>query len=361
MGGASSRVNNNIDNRTINRSDLELLNSVVNKYVSSVVVNLTTQCSASSTTYTENSIGKTIIIGNKNTTNINIDTSQTVHVTLQCLQQALQQSNIANDIIQSIMTNLLQTIDNNQLTKVMSESSATNEQGFLASPFAKADSSININSSTVQDTETTRKIQNLISNTVNNSLNVDDIKNCFITTTKMLSNKVGNIKVVGESNTVDINISTKQLEESFAVCQQLTEQTSGITNSLCAQMGIRIQDDTTNKMVTDIKATSSASAKSTGVEGLISALGDALQRMLASIIGSAVTVTIIVIALIFVMKMKKGKVQLNQDGTADFNFGSSGTYVWGKGKAEKNRRKQEIKEQKHQLKLQQLTQKSKKK
>jgi hypothetical protein len=223
------------------------------------------------------------------------------------------------------MNNLTQSVGNETMSKLVSDSEAKNEQGMFSSPFASASSSVRMNVDNEQQNETRRKLSNAITNTVANNVKTEDIKNCFLNVAQSTSQKVGNVRVLGDNNHFQLNMSSKQLSKSFASCQQLSEQTSSITNSLAAQLGLTVKDDTKNVTKTTSVAKSSASTKTTGLEGVISAIGDGIMGMLGPIIMGIVMIGVVIALLAFLMKKKGGGIKKNKDGSLDFSFGDLGT------------------------------------
>ena len=306
--GATSSATQNIKNKTVTRSTLEVFNSTVNSYVSNIVTKNAASCSASSSQYIENTVGKIQIVGKGNKGSLDIESAQDSEVNLQCIQQSLQQTNIGNEVATSIMQQLLQKVDSNTMSKLVTSSEAKNEQGFGANPFAAANSEVDVTSENDQYSETNRKLSNLVSNTVANNINSSNIADCFIKNTQAQINKMGNIKLLGEGNVVNIKISSKQLAKSFATCEQLNQQTSAITSQIAASLGLKIVDDKKLATTADSAASSTASVKTTGIEGIFDAIGGGLNNIGGMIASVSSVIFIMVIIFAIVMK-KKGSVK----------------------------------------------------
>lgn len=281
--GASSSVATTVKNYNVNKSDLEVLNQQVNAFVSNSVTKGAASCAASSSSYVENTMGDISVVGKNNKAKISIGTDQDTKLSLQCIQQSIQQTNIGNEMAQSIMNNLTQSVSNEAVTKLMQEAEAKNELGAGAPPWGSASSDINVNVETTNISDTSRKLSNLISNSVANNVSNEDIKECFMKTAAAISNKVGNINIIGEGNELEFNMTSKQISESLATCQQLTEQTSAVTNSIATALGLAVVDDTKTKTSTESTSKASASNVVKGVDAVIAAYGAAI----AGVIGAA--------------------------------------------------------------------------
>jgi len=314
MGGSSkSSVSNNISNLTVNKSDLEALNSSANEFVSESIIKNTNGCSAGSTQMNDNEIGDITVVGKNNTANIGLDSSQDSTVSLQCIQQSIQQTNISNEIATSIMQNLTQNVSNEQLSKMVSDADTSMKQGVgggILNPFSSASSEVNMNLSNTQITDTTRKLSNMISNKVANHQNVTAVKDCFTKTAQQQNNKVGNLKILGEGNTVNVNVTTKQYAKSFATCQQLTQQTAATTNDIATTLGLKIVDETVNKTSNDTQGSSKTALKQEGFEGIIGAIFAAL---FAGPIASAAAICCLIVCCIVSIFMFKGSGSKSTD------------------------------------------------
>jgi hypothetical protein len=279
MGGSSSSITNTISNYTVNKSSLEVLNQQVNSFVSNSVTTSASACSASSTAIIETTMGDIIAKGKGNKIKIGIDSEQDTALTLECLQQSIQQTNISNSLAQSIMTNLTQSVSADVLNKMVAAGEAKNEQGFGANPFASASSTVNMNLSNTNITETNRKLSNLISNSVESNVKNEDIKKCFLEMAAAINNKIGDIMAIGENNEIELQLTSKQTAKAFAKCQQLTEQTSAVTTSLAVSCGLTIVDDSKTKTSNDTQAESKASAKTAGLNDLVDSVGNAAGNL----------------------------------------------------------------------------------
>ncbi len=329
--GAKASATNKIVNETITRSTLDAFNSSVNEYISNVVVKNAASCEASSTQYIENEIGAIQMLGDDLQGSIDITNEQQSTVNLFCIQQSIQQTNIGNEIATAIMQQMTQSVDQSALSKLITTSEAKNEQGFGANPFASSNSEVNVNAENKQLTETNRKLSNLISNKVANNVKADSVKNCFTKTVQTKVNKYGNIKLIGKSNQFKIKISTVQIGESLANCQQLTQQTSAITNDIAAALGVKIVDDKKISTKTESTAKSSATVKTTGIEGIFDAFGSAFNNLLGIFLSASGMMFIMIIVLAVVMK-KKGIVKKNEDGTTSLGFKGIGVFDANLGK-----------------------------
>jgi hypothetical protein len=235
----------------INKNILESINTNVNQFVINSVIKNAASCMSSSSSYTEFIIGNVEMGGKDNTISASMESVQDIEVTLKCLQQSVQQTDMGKDIALSLLENLLKLIDPEILRKQISASEIKNKDIFNSSSNSvKTLGFVNIKD--YQENDTSRKLENLVVNTVSNNINIPNIQNCFLNTSLSISNKIGDIKVLGEENIINIKLSSRQISKSFATCRQLTEQTSSLVTQIVSNLGLEITDTTTNTTISDV-------------------------------------------------------------------------------------------------------------
>lgn len=301
MGSSSSSsVTNNISNFTLNRSDLEAFNSQVNEFVTNTVTKNTSMCSSGATLLNENNVGDINVVGKNQRLNIGLNASQKSNVSLDCIQKAVQQTNVGNAIAQGIFQNLQQDVNNDQLTKMVAAADATMSQGFGGlNPFSSANSDINMNLSNTQINDTTRKLTNMISNKVASNTNNSNFQQCGSKSFLSQANKLGNINMIGEENIANITLNSDQYSDVISKCEQLTQQTSATTNDVATTLGLKIVDETTNKTTSDTKSDAKSVNKIGGIGEIFSGLFSGLfGGLLAGPIGSALSICCLIICCI---------------------------------------------------------------
>ena len=308
MGSSSSStVTNTISNLTVNTSTLESFNQQTNNFITSNIMKASANCAATSTQSSDNEAGDITVVGKKQKVNLTMDTTQDNKVNLQCIQNTIQQMDISSTMAQSILQNMQQAISNDQMANLVNNAEASLKAGAGGSflnPFANSSSEINMNLSNTQINETTRKLSNVISNTVANNVEATDIKNCFAKSIQLQSNKVGNLKIIGEENELNLTMSTKQVGQSLATCQQLTEQTSKCTSALATTLGFTIVDDTKNKIETEATTKTKAETSVAGFDAIIGAIFSGLQGIVGVYVAAIAGVIICcccLCALIFIV------------------------------------------------------------
>ncbi len=235
----------------INKNILESINTNVNQYVINSVIKNAASCMTSSSSYAEFIIGNVEMGGKDNTISASMESVQDIEVTLKCLQQSVQQTDLGRDMALAMLENLVKLIDPEILRKQISASEIKNKNIFNSnSDSVKTLRFVDIKD--YQENDTNRKLENLVVNTVTNNINIPNIQNCFLNTSLSISNKIGDIKVLGEENIINIKLSSRQISKSFLTCRQLTEQTSSLVTQIVSDLGLEITDTTTNTTISDV-------------------------------------------------------------------------------------------------------------
>jgi hypothetical protein len=287
-----------ISKTIINNNTLEVINQNINEYVVNTIVKNAGSCSSSAGTYNEMIIGNVELGGKDNIINVKSESLQDIELTLNCLQQSIQQTEIGKDIATSIMNQLMEHIDNDIMTKLINSSSPKYSKE-PSNPFAPTRNNIAITSTDYQETDTTRKLSNLVVNRVSSNLNVSDIKNCFLRSSQSISQKIGDMQVYGEENRINIKMTGKQVIKSFATCKQLTEQTSYVMTQILTDLGVEVSDTTINKSVTEIVIPVKKYDSNSGQ----------VQNIIYSVL--SVVSLLIMLIVIFIVSRKKSKKSKN--------------------------------------------------
>jgi hypothetical protein len=285
-GANKSRINNTMKNKIIYKSDLDALNSITNEFISAVVMSNAANCFSSSSQYEESKIGDITIVGKNQQANLSSIIEQDSKLSLQCLQQSIQEINISNQIATKIMQTFSESIDSSTISKLINESEQKNIQGLFANPFASSSSSVNVDVSNIQENSTNRKLANVISNKVASNVNTKSVQECFARNIQSVNTNIRDLTMIGTNSKFELSVSTKQLAKTLATCKQLTEQTSATTTALMLDLGVTVVDDTKITTKTDSEAKSTAMSKTTGLDGVLSSLLGAagLPSLISSIV-----------------------------------------------------------------------------
>ncbi len=319
MGTATSKaiISQSINNLQISRSDLDLLNEQMSTFISKNIIDNASTCSPSSTQTAGMTIGNIVAKGKDSTVNIGDGSSQKTNITLECLQQSLQQSNINNNIATTMMTQLTNNISADTMTKLVNDAESGAKTGFL-NPLAFSDSTsaVNTNVNNIQLNYMNKKLQNVIKNTVENVTKNRNASECGTKISQNLSRKIGDILAL-DGGAVNIQFTTSQVAESIATCQQFNSQVADVTSQVANTLGVKIDETQAQKTSTQSDAKVASKAETSGLEDLVSALFSGLIGTYAlSVCAICCCVLLVCVVIYFFNKGGQTDPQSDQDPPA---------------------------------------------
>lgn len=290
--GSSSSITQNVTNRMVNKSDMNLLNQNICEFVSKNITNSASTCASSAAQSYNEKIGVIVAKGPGSQATISSDSKQQTNITLKCLQQSLQQSNINNNIASSIMQELTKNISQDTMTKLLSDAQASAKTGFGSIGFAVANSDVNTNITNENLNYTDVRLDNLIKNSVTNITQNSNVNDCATKISQNLSREIGAI-AVSDGGVVTVVWTNDQIADSIANCQQLTTQVADITNAIATTLGVKIDESNSQKTQTDSTAKSTATAT---VEGWLDALANLFGGKIMLYVVSAIVCCLIILS-----------------------------------------------------------------
>lgn len=332
MGNKSSSTSNQkYDTAYVNTTDTKLLNKSINSFASDVVSNQAQNCSAGITQLQEIDIrGITgdgdVVIGGS-------DQSQTSNVTFDCVQVA----SIKNDIGNGALTKYMDALENNFSTDALDKmeavaaTSSKNSLGGFGSSSSNSKANVDYQ---FKSTNTTRtNIENVVKNSIQNNLSMESIANCISSVISKQSYKLKDIESKTGSVTIGA-ISQTQGATLMTNCLQTADNGNKITNAVAAELGVTLDNTSSQKKTTEIKTTAVAesanegvgeaakqtlegagdAAKQTleGVSTVVSSVGDLFSEMYVPCIIFVILLVVVGIIAAFVFKYSQGG-QSNSD------------------------------------------------
>lgn len=315
--GSKSKVNQKYETTIINRSDIDILNKSVNDFVTNTVVNQASKCSANITQLqtvdlSNMKIAGDLVIGE-------IDQKQTAAITFDCVQVSSFSNNIAN----GIMTQYVETMNNNMsidtLDKIVASADSKVESGFLNTGGGGGSSSnIKTDYKYTATNETSKNIQNIIQNSITNNLNLDDLQEC-VASVKASQEVVAAGTEVGGNVNIGV-IRQDQASTLLGKCVQQRNNANDITNQIINDLGLTIDETNSVKktMESESKATSKNEAKGVfeslgdGIGGILGGFGDLFGGLMSNqvaLIASSVCIVIIIIVILVFLTQNKDLIE----------------------------------------------------
>jgi hypothetical protein len=175
MGSSHSSVTQNINNLVVNQSSLDIFNKQVNQSVTNTVVKNAQAIDASSSQDQNLKVGNITAVGKGSKVNITSEDLQESQISVQALQQSIQQTDLQQTLSSAITAQLQNSVSNDTLNKLVSAGEASQKNGFLgsiASPFGKTSSSVNTNITNTAINQTNTKLQNIVDNATKDNTNM---------------------------------------------------------------------------------------------------------------------------------------------------------------------------------------------
>lgn len=270
---SSSKVNQKYDTTIINRSDITLLNQTINDYTANTIMENATSCSGGLTQMQIFDMSNAKIKGDLN---LNINQSQTGAINFDCIQTVVMTSDIANGIMEKMVSALTNNIDKTIVDKLEALASTKSTSGFASTDFGKSTSEVKIDYKYTDITETHKNISNIMQNSITNNLNLKNIQDC-ITYTKQ--SQLVDLKYITVDGNAIIAIQQNQAAEMVAKCVQDSTFSNKIINQVIKDLDLQIDETSKITKQTDIKSEAETERISNGVF-------ESIGNMFSSIFGS---------------------------------------------------------------------------
>lgn len=305
MGNSSSaEIKNSVENRNINRSLIETVNTNMASIITNTVVSNKSSTLSSSTQVGDIEIGSISAIGKgSDISGLQILIDQNAQITFTANDKSIQDNNIMVDYALKLVQQLQNSISNDQAAKLASDAKASQENGWLSTA---ASNSVNSNVSNdiknINENENTTKILNQVTSTIEQNSTTLNFKECIMTNLQSGRLKVGEITAQDGGKLNNITIGIRQTMDIIQTCVFDTLQKSDITTKIAQDFGFTVTNDTANKQSGD--STAAATSKQTNA-------GLSLASSIVSVVSVALLVILGVIFLILRFSLSKSALKKN--------------------------------------------------
>lgn len=313
MGGSHSNPTSNVeyDNTIVNKSDINVLNESVNKFVTNTIVKQAQNCSANITQLQEIDLSRLHVAGDFNFEGA--DQNQSSVITFGCVNLQKFQNNIATGILSEYATTLDSNFSTDAETQISATAEANAKNGLANFGSADANPHTDVKYRFNNETITNKNIRNLVQNTINNNLNMETVQKCV---SKVIANQY--ITFAGSEFGGNVHIGPiKQTQASNIMlkCIQEGNSANNITNDIRSNLGIQVDEENGVHTRTRLDSHSKGDAENEGLGGLIKNMFDGLSGFFSGILGKffswPVIIACIVITLIVIVG---GYFFLNSEG-----------------------------------------------
>jgi hypothetical protein len=284
---SSSEVTQIVNQKVINKNDLESINEQVTKSTTENIMRSTTTSIAGSTKTAEIDIEGISAHGPGSTVSgVNLTIDQEALIDLEVTDKSIQENDINTELALAIINNVSSSITNDQMTKLVSAAESKQSVAGLALTGGNSTSSkVNTKMNTESINETKRKFINIVTNVIEQKAETENVKKCISSDIQNAIIRVRKGIVATDGGTVtDINITIKQASDMIAKCIFETQMTAKVTTAIAQAVGMTIVDETKNIQRSEGEATAKSSQTITGIFDLGSILALVVIAIILSIV-----------------------------------------------------------------------------
>lgn len=284
MGSSSSSVTQNINNFTVNQSTLDIFNEQVNKSVTNTIIKNAQAIDASSSQDQNLKIGNVTAVGKGSKIDITSEDLQDSNISVQALQQSIQQTDLQQTLSSAITANLQNGIQQSALNKLVSAGLASQKNGMfgsIANPFSNTNSSVNTNINNTAFNQTNTQLKNIVDNVTKQYTDMSSTKQCYLNNVQSANTEIGNITALAGAE-IGLSLTSTQMSKSFLKCTQINQQTTSVIDQLKASMGLKVVNDIKSTTETESTATSKSELTNKGLGSVITAIGNAISGIIGA-------------------------------------------------------------------------------
>ena len=301
MGKSKSSSTNEsiVNNKTINKSEVEILNQSTTENISNNIMSDSKSCASASAQSSEMEVGDIIVSGKSKAKGLKFNVEQDQKVNTSCIQETSQKVNLADKMAETMVNNISKTLDSATMVNMMSQAKSDAKTSGIAfgSASSKSSNKQTVNNETYNDSKT--KLTNIVKNSIVKNTKQESFQQCVNQSFQSAKLKVGNIKISGESEVEDMQFGIKQAMTAMNSCIQKSVQMSDAISEIAKTIGVKIEEKTSVKSESTLKATAESSAANEGIGSMASLASFGSLGSGASIMVIGVIVAIIVAIIVF--------------------------------------------------------------
>ena len=269
MGNNSTRSYSEqiVNNKVVNENELKsIVEQSTNASTENIMKSVMNSAAASSQSAAIN-IGMIRASGpNSVVSGIRGTISQESTVTLDVLQKSIQNNEINTELATQIISNVTSQVNNDQMTKLVSEASADQSVSGLALTGGNSSDATVINkmNSDIKN-RVNREFVSIVNNVITQKAETLDYKTCIANDMKSAVINIAGIEATKGGTVENIGLEINQVSNVLNKCIMNTAQSAKVMNAIANALGMEIRDETTNKQTAEGEATSSAKQTITGM------------------------------------------------------------------------------------------------
>jgi len=281
MGGSKSKTSVTTENDTtiVNRSDINILNQNLNSVTANVVQNTDQTCESrvnlsNVIDFTGAEIGGDFNIGtDTNGQDCQVDLTTNAAITFQCVNASEMVNDIGSKMIDEMMNKIEQSSTTDALTKMQNQADSQAKTGTLGIGFSGSSSNSTSINKFKQVNDNRKSIQNVVGTSVANNLTENKVAKCISSVSAKQGISSTGAKISGNVNIC--NYKSDVVADLFVSCLNEDQTTSKITDDIVKNLGVKVNEDSQNKLSTDQTNQASSSATVSGIDSIFGSLGSA--------------------------------------------------------------------------------------
>ena len=282
MGGKGSKSSSTIRNENntliVNQSKINQLNEQINSTSTNSAINQSSTCSNSVNVSNMIDFSNSVIegdfiwgdSGNDPNKECQVELSQSVASNFKCLQSTDVRNEMGISMIDTIMQNMKSSIDKDVANKMEATAAAKSEAGALSFGTSNSKSNITNINNYKSMTNDIKNIENVVKNSVEANLTVDDAKHCINKVDQSQGLDASGAFIKGKVNIC--NFKSDQVANIFGECIQETKVANKITEDIAKNLDLTVEKTDTTKVASESTSTAESTSKTAGLEGMCGAL-----------------------------------------------------------------------------------------
>ncbi|ATZ80311.1 hypothetical protein BMW23_0253 [Bodo saltans virus] len=292
----TTTVNNNVDQKIINSTDLKVIQDNTYQNITNIVNNSAKNCGAA-IAQSQSVLNNAKISGDLNLSGV--DQSQSASLNFSCVNLTSSQNNIAQEISTAVQNELANKYSVTAMGELGARAESAASTGAFSLGSSSSNSNVNNNYNLTNINTVNKTLSTSINNIVQNNFTTNSMQTCISNVAQ--SQSVGdNVTVGGNANVHGIN--QEQTASLISKCIQEDKTLNATLNKIASNMNNVNADGVTVQASAAVSGSGSSSAVSKGLDDLVASIGGVFGSFtnifVYAIIGIVVIIVIIVVAII---------------------------------------------------------------
>jgi len=280
MGGSSSKsiIKQESDQLVTNTTNVNAINKAINDFVVNAIIEEAKECSASIF-----QSQKVILVGLRaqGDISIGVEQKQASVLNFNCIQASQVRNDIANQLVQQMISNLESTNTVDVLNKLDAAAASKAENQFTLNPFASSDAQSQVEQihNFRSSTNTNKNIENVIKNSIEANFTSRNVETCK---SSVVASQSVEVRDAVTSAKITVAIQQEQATNILVKCVQTSDIANQITSDILNYLDVKTTDKSNISVEDDFRATAESSSLN---KGIFESLGSFVSSVFGSLFG----------------------------------------------------------------------------